>query len=202
MPNFGVLLAPLVLMMPFPGSSDDARQNTSVGSAGLTVEPKQVHAQSAQAQSVQAQSAQSKSDHVWVVTEGANGMPIQYQVRIEQRVTIRVAPRRPVVRRNLTADLPQREQPRRLVERKIGKCVNMKGIVGVTATRDNRLMLYMRDKKLIAANLEKACTARDFYSGFYVEPSKDGNLCIQRDKVQSRTGVKCQLDRLRQLVPE
>ena len=89
-----------------------------------------------------------------------------------------------------------------MVERKIGKCVKLNTIAGVQPTRDNRLMLYTRDNLMIAANLEKACSARDFYSGFYIEPSEDGNLCIDRDQLQSRTGVKCKLSRLRQLVPE
>ncbi len=125
---------------------------------------------------------------------------MQYQIRIEQRVVIRVSPRRPA-RRNLTADAPRRSSaPTRLVERKIGKCIQMKSIGAVQPTRDNRLMLYMRDQRLIAANLEKACNARDYYQGFYVEPSKDGKLCIDRDKLQSRTGVKCELSRLRQMV--
>ena len=138
----------------------------------------------------------------WLMIEGANGMPAQYQVRIEQRVVIRVSPRRPAVRENLNAELPRRSRPARLVERKIGKCVKMSAIAGVQSTRDNRLLLYMRSNKTIAANLEKSCSVRDFYSGFYVEPSDDGNLCINRDKLQSRTGVKCKLSRLRELVPE
>ena len=131
--------------------------------------------------------------------EGPNGTPVQYQVRIEQRVVIRVSPRR-ADRQNLNAESQPRRAPQPLVERKIGKCVKMDQIAGVQTTRDNRLMLYMRDKRLIVANLEKACSARDFYAGFYVEPSKDGRLCTGRDKLQSRTGVKCELSRIRQMV--
>lgn len=187
MPNFGVFLAPLVLLLPLPAANDAVVPDSSRGQVLLTAEPQPVAA---------------KPKHIPMAAESAHDIPVQYQVRIERRLTIRVAPRRPVVRRSLTADLPNQPQPKRLVERKFGKCLKMNGIVGVTATRDNRLMLYMRDQKLIAANLEKACTARDFYSGFYVEPSKDGNLCIERDRVQSRTGVKCKLSRLRQMVRE
>jgi len=135
----------------------------------------------------------------WLQLDAPDGVPVQYQIRIEQRVVIRVSPRRPA-RQNLTANAPRRSAPKPLVERKIGKCIEVKKIGAVQPTQDNRLMLYMRDQRLIAANLEKACSARDFYQGFYVEPSKDGKLCIDRDKLQSRTGAKCALRRIRQMI--
>lgn len=131
--------------------------------------------------------------------EAQNVPSVQYQVRVEQRVIIRISPQRPA-RNQLTATLPRGEIPRNMVERKIGKCLPVSGIAGVMPTKDNRLLLFMRDQRLIAANLEKACSARDYYSGFYVEPSKDGNICIERDKLQSRTGAKCELRRIRQLI--
>ena len=53
---------------------------------------------------------------------------------------------------------------------------------------------------MIAVNLEKACRARDFYAGFYVERNKDGQLCVDRDKLQSRTGAQCEVETMRQLV--
>ena len=66
--------------------------------------------------------------------------------------------------------------------------------------RGNRLVLYLRDQRMISVNLEKSCRARDFYSGFYVEKSKDGRLCVDRDKLQSRTGARCEVEAMRQLV--
>jgi hypothetical protein len=61
-------------------------------------------------------------------------------------------------------------------------------------------MLYLRDQRIISANLEKACSARDFYSGFYVDQNSDGLLCVDRDKLHSRTGANCEVERMRQLV--
>ncbi|MDC0886940.1 hypothetical protein OAS19_04035 [Altererythrobacter sp.] len=120
------------------------------------------------------------------------------QVRIERRVVIRVSPARP--RSNaLLANLP-RQIPTRLAERKMGECVPMEGVAGVQTGGPSKLILYMRDRRIISAELEKACSAKDFYSGFYVETSKDGNLCIKRDKLQSRTGTKCELSQFRRLV--
>lgn len=82
----------------------------------------------------------------------------------------------------------------------MGKCVSVAGIAGVQPRRGNRLVLFMRDQRIVAADLERACSARDFYSGFYVERSEDGMLCVDRDRLQSRTGARCKLSRLRQLV--
>lgn len=122
------------------------------------------------------------------------------QVRIEQRVVVRIAPRVPSARQNLTADLPQRELSSRFEERGKEKCVALQGIAGVQTGSGNRLVLFLRDRRMISVNLEKSCRARDFYSGFYVEKSKDGRLCVDRDRLQSRTGVSCEVETMRRLV--
>lgn len=122
------------------------------------------------------------------------------QVRIERRVVVRIAPQPPAARQNLLAQLPQREIASRLEERGKEKCVALEGIVGVQTGSGNRLVLFLRDRRMISVNLEKSCRARDFYSGFYVEQSKDGRLCVERDTLQSRTGVRCEVDTMRKLV--
>ncbi len=177
MPNFATLIAPMALLVPFMAPQDDAAKLTPVPPTEDT-----------------------EFSHEWLMMEGLNAVPVQQQIRIERRVVIRISPYRPS-RRNMAADAPVRA-PQKLEERKIGKCLKVDKIGTVRPTRDNRLLFYMRDQRLIAANLEKACSARDYYQGFYMEPSKDGKLCIERDKLQSRTGVKCELKRIRQLVPE
>lgn len=125
---------------------------------------------------------------------------IARQVRIEQRVVVRIAPQPPAARQNLLADLPQREVSPRFEERGKEKCVALSGIAGVQTGSGNRLVLFLRDRRMISVNLEKACRARDFYSGFYVEKNKDGRLCVDRDKLQSRTGARCQVESMRELV--
>jgi hypothetical protein len=125
---------------------------------------------------------------------------IARQVRIEQRVLIRITPRPPAARQNLLADLPQREIATRFEERRKEKCLALEGIAGVQTGSGNRLVLYLRDQRMISVSLEKACRARDFYSGFYVEKNKDGRLCVDRDKLQSRTGARCEVEAMRQLV--
>lgn len=124
----------------------------------------------------------------------------QGQVRIEQRVILRITPRPTASQRQLLAQLPRGESSDRLEERKIGSCVSAQGIAGVQAGEDNKLLLFMRDRRIIAATLEKACSPRNFYSGFYLERNDDGQLCVKRDKLHSRAGAKCEIQRIRQLV--
>lgn len=120
------------------------------------------------------------------------------QVRIEQRMIIRITPF--AATREMLAALPQAPLATRFRERKVGKCVAVAGIAGVQIGGDDRLMLFMRDQRMIGASLEKTCRARDFYSGFYLERNGDGQLCVDRDMIHSRSGASCSLSRLRQLV--
>lgn len=126
--------------------------------------------------------------------------PVNFQVRIERRIIVRVSPRATSSRQSLVAELPTEATSQRFVERKIGKCLAVRDIAAVQTGSGNRLLLFTRDQRIISAKLEKACRARDFYSGFYIEQNKDGMLCIERDKLQSRAGANCELSRIRQLV--
>ncbi|OBX19052.1 hypothetical protein A9995_07830 [Erythrobacter sp. QSSC1-22B] len=126
--------------------------------------------------------------------------PVFEQVRIERRVTVRIAPRPGPVRENLVTSLAPRGSQPRYLERPIGDCLPVQSIAGVHAEGSNRLLLFLRDRRLISATLEKACSARDFYSGFYMENSRDGQLCVDRDQLHARSGAKCEVARLSQLV--
>lgn len=126
--------------------------------------------------------------------------PVFEQVRIQQRMIIRIAPRSGPVRQNLTTSLAPRSSQPRYVERPVGDCLQVQSIAGVHAEGNDRLLLFLRDRRLISATLEKACSARDFYSGFYMENSSDGRLCVDRDQLHARSGAKCEVARLSQLV--
>ena len=127
---------------------------------------------------------------------------VQRQVRIEQRIIIRISPARPTATRNdLLAALPQGVSPARFEQRRMGRCIPIGAIAGVRADPGNRLILYMRDRQMVSATLEKACRAADFYSGFYVERNGDGQICAGRDTVQARNGAKCEVSALHRLVP-
>jgi hypothetical protein len=124
-----------------------------------------------------------------------------WQVHIEQRMTIRIAPRGAApVPHDMFSTMPQRATGPRFAERKVGKCLPVAGIAGVEPNGPNNLILFMRDRRMINAELERSCPARSFYSGFYLSPSTDGNVCIGRDTLLSRSGTACKVSRLRQLV--
>ncbi|MEE4537229.1 MAG: hypothetical protein V2J51_01890 [Erythrobacter sp.] len=122
------------------------------------------------------------------------------QVRVEQRLTIRVAPQRSREANPLLDRLPRRALTNRYEERQMDTCVPINRISGVQTGRGNRLLLFLNDERIVSINLERTCRARDFYSGFYVERSDDGKLCVDRDHLQSRSGAKCEVERMRQLV--
>ncbi|MEJ2458201.1 MAG: hypothetical protein P8Y58_08645, partial [Novosphingobium sp.] len=124
-----------------------------------------------------------------------------WQVRIEQRMEIRITPRAaPRMPRDMLVETPSRDVSMQFRERKIGKCLSISEIAGVKPDRGNRLLLYMRGRRLVAAELERSCRARDFYSGFYLSHTPDGQLCVDRDTLLSRSGMNCKLTRIRELV--
>ncbi|WP_144039922.1 hypothetical protein [Novosphingobium sp. TH158] len=133
---------------------------------------------------------------------GAVGRDVARQVSIEQRLIIRIAPQAPSPQQRATilSDLPRKSASPKVEERSMGKCVPVAGIAGVQIAPQNRLLLFMRDTRVVSAALDKGCTARDFYSGFYVARTADGQMCSGRDKLQSRNGANCKLGKLKQLV--
>lgn len=125
---------------------------------------------------------------------------VAHQVRIEQRVVVRITPQRMSNRQELASQAFEREIESRYQEKRIGKCIPLEAIGSVQTGSGNRIVLFLRDARMISVSLAKSCHSRDFYSGFYVERHQDGRLCIERDQLQSRTGAKCEIERLRQLV--
>lgn len=189
-----VLLFPLSLaLMPAGGPSglpDAAPRQAQVPSAGYG----QVAARPA------ASGATGPAPYAQVVLHAANA-PEAWQMRIEQRMTIRITPRSAApVPPNMFLAMPGDEGDPQFVERKIGKCLSASSIAGVTPNGGRNLLFYMRDRRVVTAELERTCRARDFYSGFLLSRSPDGKLCVDRDTLLSRSGMNCKLTRIRQLV--
>lgn len=172
MMGWTAFIAPLALLLP--QAQDDAREDSRALLEG-----------DEKTGAVGSQSEQWTAFQPWLRIRPP------MQIQIERRVTIKIRPARPP-KSNLVADLP-RQIPSRLAERKMGGCLPIKDVRAVQTGGPSKLILFMRNRQMISAQLEKACSARDFYSGFYVEPSKDGNLCINRDQLQSRNGTKCEV---------
>jgi hypothetical protein len=124
--------------------------------------------------------------------------PVANQVRLEQRVIVRIAPSsRQFFARQvaaLEADADSFEEVR------LHDCVPINMIAAVYP-QERRLLLFMRDRQVLTAALERSCSPEDFYSGFYVE-RQDGQLCEKRDEIRSRAGATCRVTRLSRLVAE
>ena len=123
-----------------------------------------------------------------------------HQVSIEQHLIIRITPGNPAVMHDVPPPAPQ-PLPVRLRERRIAPCVPVAGIVGVRPLAGDRLLLIMRDHRLVGADLSRSCAARDFYMGFYVTPTADGQLCADRDTIHSRAGTSCTIVQVHEMVP-
>lgn len=124
------------------------------------------------------------------------------QVRIEQTLRIRISPQRTQssqARPDMLVGVPQRAIGSSFDERRIGRCLSINSISGVQPNGGNDLILYLRDRRMVRAQLERSCRSREFYSGFYVAGG-DGRLCVDRDMLQSRSGSNCKLAEIRQLV--
>lgn len=114
------------------------------------------------------------------------------QVVIHGRIMIRV----PAALRD--AALASRA-PLRWKEKKGPKCIAMRAISGAALIGQNSVDLILRDRSRIRAKLESSCPALDYYHGFYVTPTADGQICADRDLIRSRMGGECGIDRFRGL---
>lgn len=186
---FVAILSPLALLLPAlagerPAERDDlsvheatGRKDTPKGFDALPSEP-------------------------FDVLREARG-PLEFgQVRIEQRVIIRISPGTGAARQQMLADLQSRGSATRAYqEERLEGCIAVANIAGMEpAPEQNRILLFMRDRRILSAALERACNARDYYAGFYVERNDDGQLCARRDTLQSRAGASCKVAQLNRLV--
>ena len=199
-----VLLAPLVLLFPAAGMVEAAPGALRGGVHG-TAEPLPAKGASAPgAFDPPISGFPDGSAAGWVFREVAESFRVQAQnqVRIEQHMTIRITPQAPqrTMPPNLLFDMPRPDIGRRFTERNIGRCLPVGSISSVQPDMGSRLILFLRDRRMVSATLDRACRARDFYSGFYLERPSDGQLCVDRDTLLSRSGANCKLTRIRQLV--
>ena len=119
--------------------------------------------------------------------------PVEFaQLTIQQRLIIRLPAQRPA-------------PPPRLMrwrEKRGPKCVPMNAVGGAAIIEADSVDLYLRGGLRIRARLDDACPALDYYSGFYVSPTRDGMICADRDSIRTRAGGICNIDRFRLLAVE
>jgi hypothetical protein len=187
MNSLSFLLAPLALLVPLavqaPGDMKDAPE-----AAGAAPAPEQPPI------------AVAGGPAPFAIFEDARRTPLQQQVRIEQRVIIRIAPNIADMRQRLMPETVRQPPEQRFKEEHLKGCVPIEDIAALQPAADNRLVLLMRDRRLLSAQMERSCNSREFYSGAYVERNGDGQLCPRRERLQSRTGASCQVAKLSRLV--
>jgi hypothetical protein len=134
---------------------------------------------------------------------GAEGVIRLAQVTIEQRVIIRV----PVTPRKgkaaSAADQVERPAPPvKYKEVRGPKCLLMRNLRGAIVEGERMLTLFSAPGERYRAHFGRSCRGADFYSGFYLVPSKDGSLCAGRDDLHARNGSTCEVQRFSRLVPD
>ena len=190
MPSLPFLFAPLALLLPLalPGAQPAEAED-------IVPVAEQVRERDSRLSPLPL----SQDAPAWTPLFDGVAPPSGEQVRIQRRVILRISPA--PARQNLTAEAAPAPVRQRIVERPAGDCIDSSNIGGV-ADRGDRLVMFMRDRRTLAARLEKGCSPRDFYRGFYMERSEDGKLCVRRDRLMSRSGAKCQVASFTQLVAE
>ncbi len=123
-----------------------------------------------------------------------------HQVSVEQHMIIRISPGNGAIMRDLPPPAPE-PPPMRLHPRRMPPCVPVQAIAAVRPLAGDRLLLILRDHRLVGADLSRTCAARDFYMGFYITPTADGLLCADRDTIHSRSGTTCTITQVHEMVP-
>lgn len=115
------------------------------------------------------------------------------QIRIERNSIIRVPPAAPPT---------QRQKPLRWKEKGAPSCIKWSSIAAAMVSSQTTLDVIVRGGTRYRVKLEKSCQAIDFYSGFYVKATRDGQVCEDRDSIHSRSGGECMIDKFKTLVPD
>ncbi len=115
------------------------------------------------------------------------------QMMIQQRIIIRVPAMNPP---------PAPPRPVKLKEVKGPKCVPLNQLAGAAIGQNDTVDLFLRGGMRLRAKLDDDCPALDYYSGFYINPTADGQVCQKRDALHTRAGQQCRVERFRMLVPE
>ena len=188
MKRFYILMALAAIFLPLAAAQ-----------FSLRAEPREVGAQGKGA-ALQPHGFDSIAPDVFRMIDRSRSAAEQNQVRIERRVTVRIAPRARASDVARLAPVPTPSQARKLVLVDHADCIELDDILGVQPGDRRQLLLFTRNRQIIAASLDNKCSARAFYSGFYVERPDDGRLCVGRDVLQSRAGASCAVSDLHLLV--
>lgn len=121
------------------------------------------------------------------------------QVTIRERVIIRV-PRMAQSATMPAGALPAAPKPITYKEKKGPKCIAAASMAGAMITSPKLVDLVLKGGKRVRARLDGECRPLDFYSGFYLRPAADGQICADRDSIRVRSGASCDIDEFRTLI--
>ncbi len=127
-------------------------------------------------------------------TQSVRSVEIFTQVRIERQI-IRIRPAPPPSPASLII------QPQKWKEKGAPDCIKWNNMAAAMVSSPTTLDLIVRGGSRFRVKLEKSCSAVDFYSGFYVKMTPDGQICKDRDSIHSRAGGECVIDKFKSLVP-
>lgn len=120
------------------------------------------------------------------------------QVLIRERITIRRVPRMPMAAPTLAKPVPMVRGWR---ERKGPKCVPVDRLAGASIVAPMAIDLLTVDGRRLRARLDHDCSSMDYYSGLYIRPGEDGQVCARRDSIRVRSGARCGIAMFRTLEP-
>lgn len=116
---------------------------------------------------------------------------IHAQLSIRQQLIIRIpaTPARP------TAPIEWREK-------RGPSCIPAAALGGAQVSATDSVDLLLKGGTRIRAKLKDDCGTLTFYSGFYLRPGRDGQVCADRDVIHGRSGAVCEIDSFKTLTPK
>jgi hypothetical protein len=129
--------------------------------------------------------------HVLIVAGAAPVLLAQAQIGQKPVVRVRPLPVMPAAPAVQT----------RWDEKKGPNCIQMTALAGNIVSSPTTIDILLKGGARLRAKLEKTCPSIDFYQGFYVQPSKDGQICTGRDLLHARSGGACEISQFKLLVP-
>lgn len=99
-----------------------------------------------------------------------------------------------------SAAAPKASKPIKWKEKKAPACIAWSRLAAAMISSPSTIDVVVRGGARYRVKLEKSCQAIDFYSGFYVKATRDGQVCEDRDMIHSRSGGACAIDTFKTLV--
>ncbi len=123
-------------------------------------------------------------------TQIAPEQVIEAQMSITRTAVVRIAP-----------VIVAPPKPIRWKEKDGPECVDIGMLAGLAIREQDSIDLALRGGNNVRAKLEKGCPSTEFYSGFYLQRSRDGLVCAGRDVIHSRVGAACEVTKFKMLKP-